>query len=147
LRNDGRLRVRAGRVLEIGAKGDALTVRLALRAGRRIDLEVDRVINCTGVEEKFADSARSLIRQLVARKLAQVNELGSGFNAGPQGALIDPAGHVSTRLFAIGPMLNGSLLETTAVPEIRAQAETVAKRLLANEAICGQTVKRKRKEA
>jgi uncharacterized NAD(P)/FAD-binding protein YdhS len=125
----GLLNTHAGGLLEIKATRDALTARIALRRGGELNLAVDRVINCTGIEERFHKSSRPLIRALIGKGLARVNEMGVGFSTDADGAMIDAAGKTSTRIFAIGPMRNGSLLETTAVPEIRVQAEVIAQRL------------------
>ena len=46
-------------------------------------------------------------------------------------AVVDTQGRPSDFLFAIGPLLKGTLWETTAVPELRAQAHQVAKALRA----------------
>ena len=48
-------------------------------------------------------------------------------------AVIDGDGETSPLLFAIGPLLKGSLWETTAVPELRSQAMRVAENLLQRE--------------
>jgi len=40
------------------------------------------------------------------------------------------AGRVSDRLFTLGPLRKGELWESTAVPELRVQAERLARRLL-----------------
>jgi uncharacterized NAD(P)/FAD-binding protein YdhS len=44
--------------------------------------------------------------------------------------VIDRAGRRSTLLFALGPLLRGTLWETIAVPELRAQARRVAETIL-----------------
>ena len=45
-------------------------------------------------------------------------------------ALKDDKGEVHKRIFGIGPILVGELLETTAIPEIRVEAELVAREVL-----------------
>ena len=48
-------------------------------------------------------------------------------------SVIDREGHGSESLFAVGPLLRGTLWETTAVPELRSQtfrlARTIAEQL------------------
>jgi len=46
------------------------------------------------------------------------------------GGLVDAAGRVSNRLFTLGPLRKGELWESTAVPELRVQAERLARRLM-----------------
>src|SRR5690606_25359129 len=53
-----------------------------------------------------------------------------GLTVSPDGALIDAEGRVSDSLFTLGPPRKGTLWETTAVPEIRVQAQQLAERLL-----------------
>ena len=51
----------------------------------------------------------------------------------PDFAVVDQHGQPSEYLFAIGPLLRGTLWETTAVPELRAQTHQVAQVLLARD--------------
>jgi hypothetical protein len=52
--------------------------------------------------------------------------LGIGLQVAPHGATIARDGTIATRLFAIGPVRYGTLIETTAIPEIRLQAQELA---------------------
>ena len=104
---------------------------IARRRGGELRVEADRIINCTGIEEKYTESSRPLIRSLAAGGLAAVNRLGTGFSADSSGALIDARGRISNRLFTLGPTRSGDLIETVAVPEIRQQARNLADRILA----------------
>jgi uncharacterized NAD(P)/FAD-binding protein YdhS len=63
--------------------------------------------------------------------LARLDPVGIGLDTDAGGALIDRAGRLHENLFAMGPLLKGSLWETTAVPEIRMQAQVLADQLLA----------------
>jgi uncharacterized NAD(P)/FAD-binding protein YdhS len=130
-RKTGAVEVIAGRLRSTGRSGNAITVRIGLRQGGERLLEVDRVINCTGIHESYVDHPRPLIAALIQSGLACANDLGIGFRTDPGGALLDASGGASTILFTLGPPRRGELLETTAVPEIRAQAEALARRLLA----------------
>jgi uncharacterized NAD(P)/FAD-binding protein YdhS len=53
-----------------------------------------------------------------------------GLDVDARGALIDYQGKPSRSLFTIGPTRKGQLWETTAVPEIRLQAEQLAEHLV-----------------
>src|SRR5258705_5940103 len=70
-----------------------------------------------------------LVRDLLARGLARPGPLGLGFDAGERGALIGADGRPSTVLFTLGPPLKGLFWETTAAPEIREAAASLAARL------------------
>lgn len=128
-RHQGRLEVHAGRLISVfrGARG--MDVSVAQRRAGMSRIEVDRIINCTGIDEKYTESSRPLIRSLLDKGLASVNALGIGFSADADGALIDRKGQVSDRLFTLGPPRNGDLIETVAVPEIREQADVLGRLL------------------
>jgi uncharacterized NAD(P)/FAD-binding protein YdhS len=130
-RTNGAVQVIAGRLREVRREGHAIMVRIGLRQGGERLLEVDRVINCTGIHESYVDHPRPLIASLIQSGLACANDLGIGFRTDSGGALLDASGGPSPILFTLGPPRRGDLIETTAVPEIRAQAEALARRLLA----------------
>ena len=105
----------------------SLRAKVALRNGGERRLQVDRVINCTGIHEYYHVRPRPLIGGLLRQGLARANDLGIGFEADKHGELVGPA---SDRLFTLGPPRRGDLFETIAVPEIRVQAERLAARLM-----------------
>ena len=122
LRASGRLRITRGRVQNVEANGDSgLTVRLddgtALQAGR--------LINGTGPSHHPGPFYASLFEAGIARP----GPLGLGIDADLDGAVLDGRGEPHRTLFTLGPTLRGLRYETTAIPEIRAQAAVVAKRL------------------
>jgi uncharacterized NAD(P)/FAD-binding protein YdhS len=129
------LKVIAGRLQDVSSCGRANRVRILLRGGGPAVLDVDRIISCTGVHENYADSPRPLIHSLVKNGLARPNDLGIGFRTDRHGALLDAAGSPSSVFFTLGPPLRGELIETTAVPEIRDQAEKLALYLTARQSI------------
>jgi len=122
----GALRIIAGRLQETSSRGPSTQVRVSLKGGGEHTLEVDRIISCTGIQENYANSLRPLIRSLMEKGLAQPNDLGMGFRTDGQGALVDAKMNPSSIFFTLGPPRRGELFETTAVPEIRAQAEALA---------------------
>jgi uncharacterized NAD(P)/FAD-binding protein YdhS len=125
-----RLSVIAGRVLECHYQSPVNEVRYRKRStGEESTLRVDRIVNCTGPEADFRKVQDPLMRSLVLRGLARPDVLSLGLDVAEDGALLDEAGNPSQNIFAIGPLRKGRLWETTAVPEIRAQAETLAHRL------------------
>jgi uncharacterized NAD(P)/FAD-binding protein YdhS len=52
-----------------------------------------------------------------------------GLDVAEDGAIIDANGRPSDKLFTLGPARKGLLWESTAVPEIRGQAQKLAERL------------------
>jgi uncharacterized NAD(P)/FAD-binding protein YdhS len=129
-RSDGRLRVIAGRIRKISRQGDSIEVRISSDGALDRVLEIDRVINCTGIYDNFCDSRRPLVRSMIADGAATANDLGLGFRTATNGALVDSDGKTSRTLFTLGPPRRGELFETTAVPEIRTQAEMLARHLI-----------------
>jgi uncharacterized NAD(P)/FAD-binding protein YdhS len=125
-RAEGKVQAIAGRVRDTSTHGTAIQARIALRRGGEQLLEVDRIVSCTGIQENYRESPRGLIRRLIAKGLASANDLGAGFRADRHGALVDAEMRASSTLFTLGPPRRGEVFETTAVPEIRAQAKELA---------------------
>jgi uncharacterized NAD(P)/FAD-binding protein YdhS len=126
---DGRLSVIAGRVRRLQRITDSIEADICNGRSKDLHLKIGRVINCTGIHEDYNDSPRPLIRHLINNSLATANDLGTGFATDSNGALVNPQGSVSRQLFTLGPPRRGDLFETTAVPEIRSQAESLARYL------------------
>jgi uncharacterized NAD(P)/FAD-binding protein YdhS len=57
--------------------------------------------------------------------------LNLGLRTAPHGACVAADGSASSNLFYLGPMLRADHWEATAVPELRAHAEQLARHLLA----------------
>ena len=98
--------------------------------GKNEEIEVASVINCTGPVCDITRSDNELIKNLVNRKLIVPDPLRLGINAGFAGAIIDGDGNVSKQLFTLGSHMKGILWESTAVPDLRVQAERLAIELL-----------------
>lgn len=125
----GRLRVRCARVQGVVASDSCLTVRAtSARDGDGVDasLSVDLVLNCTGPSTNPARSNDALIENLIGQGLARVDPLGLGLETDEAGRLVGDHGDACRGLFTIGPLRRPALWETIAVPEIRAQAASLA---------------------
>ena len=126
----GTVEIVAGRVREVRPHGDSLAVHvLPKRGGSERVFDVDRIISCTGVQENYHKGPRHLILSLLQSGLARSNDLGTGFRTDGRGALLDAEAKPSSIFFTLGPPRRGELLETTAVPEIRTQAEELGRYL------------------
>lgn len=84
------------------------------------------IINCTGPELDVRRSRRPLMKQLVADGLIEPHSTGLGIGAD---ARQRAWGQAHPHLYAVGALLTGQLLESTAVPELREQAQQVAEAL------------------
>jgi uncharacterized NAD(P)/FAD-binding protein YdhS len=126
----GRLEVIPGRVTALEACDAGLRV-LTTTAGSVRELVVGAVVNCTGPAETPEASSPELYRNLLRRGLVSADEVGLGIRATSDFAVVDADGARSKWLMALGPPLKGVLWETTAVPELRAQAFRVAEVVVA----------------
>ena len=122
LQAEGRLRVHAE------TDGDVATVRYRVR-GERLnrELRVARAVNCTGPATYLADMRHPLLTSLLECGLARADALGLGLVTDRDGTLL---GGAAGRLFTLGNLRRGELWETTAIPELRDQARSVAERLV-----------------
>lgn len=91
------------------------------------ELQPSRVINCAGLELNLAKSANPLLRQLLAEGLVEAHATGLGMTADKH---YRAWGELHPNLYVVGSLLTGQLLESTAVPELRAQAAAIAQTLL-----------------
>ncbi|HWJ09250.1 MAG TPA: FAD/NAD(P)-binding protein [Nocardioides sp.] len=122
-RYEGRLHVRAGTITSVEDLGERC------RVGTGADLpsyDVDAVVNCTGPLSDVHQSADPLLKALLARGTVRPDALALGLDTTADGQLVDASGTPVPNLHLVGPPRKGTLWESTAIPEIRAQAAQVA---------------------
>ncbi len=115
----GRLEIIQGNIRGMAGAGERIKLALEKKSGERMDLEAGWVVNCTGPLESYQKAKSHLYQNLFDRGLVLADDMDMGIKVGPNFGVIDGGGYGSNYLFAIGPMLKGSLWETTAVPELR----------------------------
>ena len=120
---DGRLSLHADGVSDVGLAGSRPTATLG-DTGEEV--AVDWVVSCTGAQDDVTAVDDPLVASLLDGGLARPHPLGLGFDTAAHGALDTGA----PRLFGVGTLRRGELYETTAIPEIREQAEDLARHLL-----------------
>ncbi|MFP2911984.1 FAD/NAD(P)-binding protein [Pyxidicoccus sp. 3LFB2] len=130
LRQEGRLFLHAARVRGFQLEDGGVEARLRRRghAGDEV-LHVQHVVNCTGPEGAIT-RGHPLLKGMVEAGRVCPDLLGMGLATDTHGALLDLGGQASECLYTLGPPRRGELWETTAVPEIRGQARTLAEHLL-----------------
>lgn len=133
--DSGRLKVVPGTIDQLVSAEESLRVVLHDSEGNELTQAGDLVINCTGPQARFSQTKLPLFENLLEKGLVCSDELDLGILADDDFAVIEGNGNPSQTLFAIGPLLKGSLWETTAVPELRGQAMRVAETLLQREPI------------
>jgi len=126
LRASGRLDIGPGRLFDIEVHDSNLRVRIATSTQATPQaLEVSAIVNCTGVPGDYARDS-SLVRSMVRSGLAQPDRIGLGLEVDQRGHLVSSDGAAQLGLHTIGWARRGATLETTAIPEIRRQAEQIA---------------------
>jgi uncharacterized NAD(P)/FAD-binding protein YdhS len=126
----GSLRMLAGRTESVTEAARMVTVTIRRRGSdERTLIEAGRVINCSGPEHDFEKLPNPLVQHLLAHGSITSHPLGIDLRVAHNGAMVAKDATVSARLFAIGPVRYGTLIETTAIPEIRTQAQELAKLL------------------
>jgi uncharacterized NAD(P)/FAD-binding protein YdhS len=127
----GTLQMIAGRTGTLETTENGIRVPVTLRGGSEVQtIEAGRVINCSGPEHDIQKRNNPLLRRLCERGMLAPHPLHIGSRIAPDGALLDANGVPSARLFAIGPVRYGTLIETTAIPEIREQTRALTTVLL-----------------
>lgn len=125
LLGEGRLRVQAGRVVDLHARPSGVDVRLV--AGT---LRADRVVVCAGAGTDVRGAPVPLLRALLRRGLASPDPLALGLRATADGSLLAADGRPQPSIRLLGALRRGDLWETTALNEIRAQAQAIARTLV-----------------
>jgi uncharacterized NAD(P)/FAD-binding protein YdhS len=106
-------------------------VRWRRRGGEAIEtVRASRIVNCTGPEHNIVRAGDSLLDALIARGRIRPDPLRMGLDVDRDCRAVDAAGVPSDSLYAIGPVTRATFWESVAVPDIRVQAQAVARRIL-----------------
>lgn len=127
----GKLVALRGKVERVLPFGEGALVRFRTADGAVEGIPANRVINCTGPDLNYRRVGSPLLNHLFARGSIVAGPHGFGLWTNGAGALRNRAGVCSGVLFHVGPGRQGTLLESIAVPELRAQAADLARRLKA----------------
>ena len=122
----------AGRVVSAQSDGNDVRIAVAQRGTNRL-LEIDAawVINCTGPAPSNSAAANPAIGSLLVDRWLRPDELGLGLDTTAEGNAVSGDGREVPDLFVVGTLRKPLFWESTAVPELRAQAAAVAERALA----------------
>jgi uncharacterized NAD(P)/FAD-binding protein YdhS len=126
----GRLKITRAAVTGVKPLGDKIGVELRAADGAVSVLEAGLAINCTGPHTRFSATRSALLQHLLKSGLVQPDAMDMGIRVEPDFAVVTSGGRRSPFLYAIGPLLRGTLWESVAVPELRGQALRVAQTLL-----------------
>jgi len=131
LEASGKVRTESNAIVSLEPHGDR--VRVFLRSPGATDLdevEVDRVINCSGAGTDLRRQAPPLLAGLLSAGIARPDELGLGLDVDRHGALLGADGTPSERLFAIGALRKGVEWEAIGITEIRDHSGAVARKII-----------------
>ena len=93
-------------------------------------LKVSRIINCTGPETDLMNVEKSFLKNCLIKGILTQDKLKLGITADTETfQVINSEGKPHISLFTLGSNLKGELWESTAVNELRGQAEKLAERL------------------
>ncbi|UOK40819.1 FAD/NAD(P)-binding protein [Pseudomonas palleroniana] len=130
LQGEGRLRIQAASFKGLVTVDERVTIAVRRRGEQGIiQVSGAALINSSGIEYDWRRVARPLPQQLLKRGLIRPGPLALGIAADASGAVLDAQGHVSRRLFAMGPPLRGMWWESTAVTDVAIQAKALAYKL------------------
>jgi uncharacterized NAD(P)/FAD-binding protein YdhS len=130
LEKEGRLQCHRGRIFSINPEKDFLAVQFRDSiAHQERTVRVGYVVNCTGPECNYHKLADPLVVQLFSRGIIVPDPLFLGLDVGLGGTILNLQGERVTHLYTLGSPQKGILFETTAVPELRVQAEELAGRI------------------
>lgn len=131
MKERGQLKIIAGKITGISTIPGAGSEVLYKARGEQetYSLKAGVIINCTGPASNYADVNNPFVKNLMSAGILVPDELNLGITCSPDGLVIHKDGTVSECLFIIGAPAKGVLWETTAVPEIRIQAERLSQRI------------------
>jgi uncharacterized NAD(P)/FAD-binding protein YdhS len=129
--SSGHLKILAGRIIDFAEKAGSMEVQYIMRGETyRNAAEAELVINCCGPESDYTRIDHPLVRSLMSRGFIRPGPAHLGIDALPNGAIIGREGGRSKVLYTLGSTVRGVLWEVLAVPEIRVQAEQLARLIL-----------------
>lgn len=120
---NGQLSVIKGRISDIDYHNQLFTVHYTDGQGRPATTRAGCIINCTGPESDYHQVNSQLVKKLLAAGTIAADEIRYGIQASADGT-------ISRGLYTLGPPLKGILWESTAIPEIRAQAHALALKII-----------------
>lgn len=128
LRSKGTLEILRGSLQSATADDDGVDAMILPTGGaRKKILQVSWVINCTGPGVHNRHTTHPVLRPLLQAGALCEDELHLGLLTDSAGRALDRAGNPQQTLFVAGTLRKSTLWESTAVPELREQAQTLAR--------------------
>lgn len=129
-----KLKVFAGAIKSLKEQNGIIEVSFLEKNSKTIEkIFVSRVINCTGPESNIKLSDSQLLKECLEKGIITQDEFCLGFNADSSNfQLIGKNGTIQNNIFTLGTNLKGIFWESTAVNELRSQAENLANYIVQN---------------
>jgi uncharacterized NAD(P)/FAD-binding protein YdhS len=132
LLGSGAVVILAGRAESVHADGDQLRITVREKqTGICRELACGWIVNATGPSPSNSAAANPAIGSLLIQGLLTADELNLGVRTTPQGNAIGSNGEPVENLLVVGTLRKPELWESTAVPELRAQAAGAAAKIIA----------------
>ncbi|MBC7460496.1 MAG: FAD/NAD(P)-binding protein [Thermoleophilia bacterium] len=128
-RASGHIQTTIGRVAAVRLVNEGYEVELRGAPGGRV--VVQRIIDCGGFGRTDRQSEASLLHTLAARGRIEPDVHALGIRSDAEGRVLASSGDTQLRLAVIGALRRGDLWESTAIPELRSQAEQLARVFIA----------------
>jgi uncharacterized NAD(P)/FAD-binding protein YdhS len=122
--------IAAGTVCSAIADKDGVNTSLAMRDGSRRTLRFAWVVNCTGPGAHTPNETYPFLGPLLQQRALCCDDLGLGLLTDDEGHALDAAGAIHQNLLVPGTLRKATLWESTAVPELRDQAQSTARMAL-----------------
>lgn len=135
LRIDGKLHINSGKIIDINESNESIIIQYFDKKENEIkEINVSRIINCTGPETDLMSLDKSFLKNCLLKGILTQDKLSLGIKANTESfKIVNSDGKPHPNLFTIGSNLKGELWESTAVNELRGQAEKLAEKLKAQQ--------------
>jgi uncharacterized NAD(P)/FAD-binding protein YdhS len=129
-RASGKLEVCAGKLLSAALDEGQLIIHF--QSGESISVDhFSCLINCTGPETSIEKMPNPVLQELARRKWITADNVNQGIDIHPEKLRV--LGEAPMNIYAIGNLCKGTLWESTAIGELRAQAKLIAKGILSEK--------------
>ena len=126
LEREGTLRRLPCRLLDASATDSGVVLRARTRDGIEHTIRAGWVVNCSGPAPNGAARTDPVVASLLRAGQAREDALGLGIDSDAHGRVLGANGQPTPGLLVVGTLRRPALWESTAVPELRAQAAATA---------------------
>lgn len=127
MQNEGKLELHHGKFSHVTVQGDNVTFTyIDKTTGEQRNFNINLIINCTGPSGDYMQCSNAMMKDAIGKGWMKQDELKLGIETGIRGEIMMSNGIVLKNCYAVGPLRKASEWESTAMREIRSQADEVA---------------------